>query len=85
MKKFMWKYIYRFNRRFLGWIPTVTIASSKLYEEKDEYVTLRADGWVTVRSKKNPKSIDMLPINLVSEKCHYLFAESLGIDITSED
>ena len=49
--KIFWKFIYTFNRVVLFWIPGVTIGNSKLYEAGDEYVTLRADRWVVVKSK----------------------------------
>lgn len=70
MYKFFWKCIYAFNGTVLGrFLPGVIIANSKLYEDGDEYVKLRADGWVIVTSKSDPKCTDMLPITLVSEEC----------------
>ena len=64
------------TEHFLGkFIPGITIANSKLYEKGDEYVKLRADGWVAVKSKKNKDTCDMLPITLVSAdtvKKHYV-------------
>ena len=75
--KIFWKFIYTFNRVVLFWIPGVTIGNSKLYEAGDEYVTLRADMWVVVKSKTDKNSTDMIPIYLVSEDCVKILIKSV--------
>ncbi len=65
----------RFPLRFF----TVIIASTKKYTDGDEYCTLNNHLWVTVRSKKNPKSIDMIPATMVSEDLLKVLAESMGV------
>lgn len=65
--KFIWKLIYKFNAKFLFWIPGIIIANSKQYETSDEFVKLRADGWVIVCSKEDSKYSDMLPLTFVSQ------------------
>lgn len=76
--KTLWKWIYLFNGKFLFWIPGAIIASTKLYTDGDEYVVLRADGWVIVLSKTHPKYSDILPVTMVSSRCVDLLAESIG-------
>ena len=74
--KLFWKCVYTFNRNVLGRIPGVIIGNSSLYTYGDEYVKLRADGWIIVKSKKYKNSTDMLPVTLVSEDCIKVLIES---------
>ena len=80
MRKLFQKYIYQFNGFALWWIPGITIASTKLYEDGDTYSILRADGYVVVKSKTS-NSIDMLPLDMVSEELIKALMKSIGINL----
>lgn len=76
LQKSIWGLIYTFNKENLYRIPSITIASTRLYTETDEYCTLSFSGWVTVRSKKDSKYRDMIPTTLVSKECINLLLKS---------
>lgn len=67
------------NKLFGKWFNPV-IASTELWEDKesDEYCTLTSNGWVTVRSKRQPEFRDMIPLNLISEETMRKLAYSMG-------
>lgn len=77
LNKLFWKCVYAFNRNMLSpFSASIIVGNTRLYVEGDEYVKLRADGWVIVKSKKYKDSTDMLPINLVSSGCIELIVKS---------